>query len=95
MNELSRVLKPGGYILLSTHGESYSDRLNEGERRQFASGRLVVKNDVKAPGTNMCAAYHPPEYVREELGRGLELVEHVPQGAKGNPHQDLYVLCKP
>jgi SAM-dependent methyltransferase len=95
MNELSRVLKPGGYILLSTHGESYSDRLNEGERRQFASGRLVVKNDVKAPGTNMCAAYHPPEYVREELGRGLELVEHVPQGARGNPHQDLYVLRKP
>jgi SAM-dependent methyltransferase len=95
MQELARVVKPGGYILLSTHGESYSNRLNNGERRQFASGRLVVKNNVKAPGSNTCSAYHPLAYVREELTPGLELVEHVPQGAKGNPHQDLYVLRKP
>jgi SAM-dependent methyltransferase len=95
MNELARVLKPGGHILLSTHGESYSHRLNHLERRQFASGRLVVKNNVKAPGSNTCSAYHPLAYVREELAQGLELVEHVPQGAKGNPQQDLYVLRKP
>jgi len=95
INELSRVLKPGGNILLSTHGESYSHRLNEVERSQFASGRLVVKNNVKAPGSNTCAAYHPPAYVRDELARGLDVVEHVPEGAKGNPHQDLYVLRKP
>jgi hypothetical protein len=69
--------------------------LNNGERRQFASGRLVVKNNVKAPGSNTCSAYHPLAYVREALTPGLELVEHVPQGAKGNPHQDLYVLRKP
>jgi hypothetical protein len=80
---------------LSTHGESYVHRLNGSESRQFAGGRLVVKNNLKAPGSNSCSAYHPLAYVREELTRGLELVEHVPQGAKGNPHQDLYVLRKP
>jgi SAM-dependent methyltransferase len=95
VKELTRVLKPGGYLLLSTHGESYSHRMNESELRQFASGRLVVKNDVKAPGSNSCSAYHPPAYVREDLARGLSLIEHVPEGAKGNPHQDLYVLRKP
>jgi SAM-dependent methyltransferase len=95
MHELTRVLKPGGHLLMSTHGESYSDRLTEGERRRFASGLLVVKNDLKAPGSNTCAAYHPAEYVREELARGLELLEHVSQGARGNPHQDLYVFRKP
>lgn len=95
--ELSRVLKPGGHILVSTHGESYSDRLNKRERLQFANGHLVVKNDVKAPGSNTCAAYHPPAYVVEKLaqGIGLDLVEQVPQGARGNPHQDLYVFRKP
>jgi SAM-dependent methyltransferase len=95
MDELARVVKPGGHVLLSTHGESYLDRLNEDERRQFASGRVVVKNNVKAPGSNTCAAYHPAAYVRDVLAPRLQLVEHVPEGARGNPHQDLYVLRKP
>lgn len=94
MTELARVVKPGGHLLISTHGESYSGRLNGAERRRFASGGLVVKNDVGAPGTNMCAVYHPFEYVRGHLLVGLELVEFQPQGALGNPHQDLYVLHK-
>lgn len=93
--ELARVLKPGGHLLLSTHGESYSHRLNETERRQFESGRLVVKNDVKSPGSNTCAAYHPFAYVRDRLSVGLECVDFVQEGARGNPHQDLYVLRKP
>jgi SAM-dependent methyltransferase len=95
VNELARVLKSGGHLLVSTHGESYSHRLNPAEHREFAAGRLVVKNDVKAPGSNMCAAYHPFDYVRERMSGGLELVDFVPEGARGNPHQDLYVFRKP
>jgi SAM-dependent methyltransferase len=95
MSELSRVLKPGGHLLVSTHGESYSHRLNGAERLRFASGYLVVKNDVKAPGSNMCAAYHPFAYVLDRMSRGLELVDFTPQGAMGNPHQDLYVFRRP
>jgi SAM-dependent methyltransferase len=95
MTELSRVLKPGGHLLVSTHGESYAHRLNAAEGLEFASGHLVVKNEVKAPGTNMCAAYHPFAYVLDRMSVGLELVEFNPQGARGNPHQDLYVFRKP
>jgi SAM-dependent methyltransferase len=94
MSELARVVKPGGHILLSTHGESYSGRLNGVERRRFYGGALVVKNDLNAPGSNTCSAYHPFAYVRDHLAIGLELVEFQPRGARGNPHQDLYVLHK-
>lgn len=69
--------------------------MNAQELRQFSAGGLVVKNNVKSPGSNTCAAYHPPDYVREQLARGLELLEFVPEGARGNPRQDLYVLRKP
>ena len=93
--ELTRILKPSGLLILTTHGESYAERLNASELARFARGELVVKNNVKAPGTIACSAYHPAAYVRGELATGLDLVEHVPDGAAGNPHQDLYLFRKP
>jgi SAM-dependent methyltransferase len=95
VRELSRILRPGGHLLISTHGEAYAARLSPDESKRFAAGELVVKNNLKAPGSNTCAAYHPFAYVRDLLASGLELVEFVPTGAKGNPRQDLYVLRKP
>lgn len=95
IGELARVVKPGGHLVISTHGERYIHRLNDQERRDFDAGRLVVKNNTKAPGSNMCSAYHPVAYVRDHMAPGLELVEFIPEGAKGNPRQDLYILRKP
>jgi SAM-dependent methyltransferase len=92
MRELTRVLKPNGHLLFSTHGERYTHRLNAEERHRFAAGELVVKNNVKTPGSNTCSAYHPPAYVRDHLAGELELVDFVAEGALGNPYQDLYVL---
>ena len=95
IDELARVLKPSGHIVVSTHGEAYLDRLSPSERRQFAVGDLVVKNNTKAPGSNTCSAYHPPPYVRNVLGAALATVSYVPRGATGNPQQDLWVFKKP
>jgi SAM-dependent methyltransferase len=94
MEELARVLKPGGYLLFTTHGEHYLDMLSEGERDAFEAGNVVVRYDEVA-GTNMCSTFHPQSYVRAELTKGLEIVDFLPKGAKGNPYQDLYLLRKP
>lgn len=93
MAELTRVLRPDGYLALTTHGEAYLPRLDAGERARFARGELVVRWGRLA-GTNLCAAYHPPEYVREHLAADFELVDFVREGAKGNPQQDQYLLRK-
>ena len=95
MKELARILKPDGHLLISTHGESYARRLNAEERQRFTAGQLVVKNNLSAPGSNTCSAYHPAAYVQEKLADGLTVVDFVPEGAKGNPSQDLYVLRRP
>jgi SAM-dependent methyltransferase len=92
-DELLRVLRPGGLLLLTTHGRSYAPRLDPDERARFERGELVVRwSDV--PGTNLCSAYHPESYLRETFAQGFAFLELDPEGARGNPTQDLVVLRK-
>lgn len=93
IEELARVLKPSGVLIISTHGERYRGELDAADRARFDAGQLVVV-EAEDAGSNACGAYHPANYVRTELAAGLEVVEHVPEGAKGNPHQDLWVARK-
>ena len=94
IDELGRVLRPRGALLLTTHGGRYRDRLTPLERERFDRGRLVVRWP-EAAGSNLCSAFHPPAYVRERLAARFEIVDFVPEGAAGNPHQDLYLLRRP
>lgn len=94
IDELARVLRPAGYLLLTTHGERYLDRLTSKERADFLAGQVVVRWEEVA-GTNLCTTFHPEAWVRRKLARGLEVLDFVPEGAKGNPHQDVYLLRKP
>jgi SAM-dependent methyltransferase len=94
IGECLRVLKPEGYLLLSTLGEYYAslDRLNEAERRSFAEGDVVVLYEHSA-GTSLCSAYHPPEYVHSRLAADFELVSFRPAGDDGR--HDIHLLRKP
>ena len=94
MDELARILKPSGFLIVTTHGERYLPQLIGDERQQFESGRLVVRHPGEV-GSNRCGAYAPEQFVRTTLARGLTVAEFVPHGATGNPYQDLVVFQKP
>ncbi len=94
MDELRRLLKPGGVLVLSTHGDAYRDQLLAAERSEYEAGHVVVRASATA-GSNACGVFHPPEFVRTRMGRGLELVDLVPEGSAGNPRQDLAVFRRP
>jgi SAM-dependent methyltransferase len=83
MTELSRVLRPGGYLVISTLP---LELLAENQR----TSQMVVCKGSEA-GANACLAYHSVAYVKEKLATGFELVEFI-QGGVG---QDFYLLRKP
>lgn len=74
MAELRRVLKPGGLLLFTVAGEAYRERLEPADAARYERGEEVVQFD-SARGTNLCIAYHPPDYVRERMLGGFDLVD--------------------
>ena len=94
IEELARVARPGGLVLVTVTGpELAGELLRPADRARFERGELVVKRSELA-GMNACAAYHPAGYIREELARGFELVEHAVSGAP-DVRQDAVLLRVP
>ena len=91
MQEIRRVVRPGGHVIFTTHGAHYLNELDPDDRTRFASGQLVIKREDR-PGSNVCGAYHPEAYVRDRLAHGFTVVDFVAEGAAGNPYQDLWLL---
>jgi SAM-dependent methyltransferase len=95
IEELSRIIVPGGLLLLTTHGDSYADRLDADERARYDSGEPVVRWP-RVAGSNLCTTFHPETYVRARLAPELELLELTPDGGTvGSRQQDLVVFRKP
>lgn len=93
IEELHRVIKPGGILMLTLSGRGDFHRLVESDRERFEKGELIVL-DAGFAGTNMCGVYHPPQYVAREWSDLFSLIEHVPKGAKGSPNQDLFIFIR-
>ncbi len=93
MQELRRVLRPGGLLLITTHGTGFTEHLSTSERARYDAGELVV-HWAGLAGSNLCSAFHPEAYLRGPFSDGFELLEFESRGALGNPPQDQVLLRK-
>ena len=92
-NELLRVLRPGGILLLTTQGSAFRAKMTAGERRRFDQGQLIERAKTTI-GHRTFSAFQPASYVTQLIGPHA-LLEHLP----GNPHpehpeQDVWIIRK-
>jgi SAM-dependent methyltransferase len=92
--ELTRVITPGGFLLVTTHGDSCFDGLDADEAARYRAGKLVVRSSHDL-GSNLCETYHPPVYFKAVAESLFAQVHHVPQGGPGQRAQDIWVLRTP
>jgi SAM-dependent methyltransferase len=92
MTELTRILKPGGLLVLTVHGTNYLPWLDAEESSRFESGQLVVR-EWGMSGSDFCAAFHPERYLRDTLARNLEILEYS-LAPKRDASQDAVLLLK-
>lgn len=93
LNELSRVLKPQGLIVLTLHGKAFREKLGQAELEQFEANQLVVRGQVKE-GHRTFIAFHPPEFVKK-WAAGFEILNHIPGQPIGKAiEQDVWILRK-
>jgi len=94
MDELIRILKPGGYLLLTlrTSLKDFYDFTPQ-ETEMFENGIPFVRNE-KLVGSNLCKSYTPEKYVREKLAKNLEIVDII-RDAAVDFRQDVVLFKKP
>jgi ubiquinone/menaquinone biosynthesis C-methylase UbiE len=94
IEELERVAKPGGQILITVKGNAVDLDFDPAERARFNAGEPVVRGAFQ--GSNFCAVAHPEPYVRNVLAERLEVVVVRPATDPDFDYgQDGYVLRVP
>jgi len=92
-DELMRVLKPGGILFITLHGNAFQEKLTKSERDDFDKGKLVVKSNTKE-GHRTFGAFQPPSFVKKLIGKN-KILEHIPGDIKnGRPQQDVWIIEK-
>jgi len=89
--EVRRVLKPRGLFICTLNGDASRSLLTPSEQSTYDRGEPVVRGEVTG-GTRCFIAYQPPAYVRNDLLREYDVVEHLPAPNLFGERQDVWVV---
>ena len=91
IEELKRILKPGGLLFLTTQGNAFKDKLTQSEKSDFDDGHLIVRGAVKE-GHRTFSSFHPNPFM-EKLFDSFVILKHISIENEGNV-QDVWIVRK-
>lgn len=94
MNELYRVLKPGGLLLITTQGSAFRNILTDTERKHFDEGLSVERAGVKE-GHRMFSAFQPEGFMRSLVSGNWNVLKFKEGSVQDwGAEQDTWILKK-
>lgn len=95
IEELVRITKPGGRLLLTTHGDAFKHKLSRSELVQYEAGALVVRGKVKE-GHRVFTTFHPPLFMQAFFQHFTNEIEcFLGKYINGKPEQDVWIIQLP
>ena len=94
IDELYKVIKPGGELLITTQGNAYKSRLTELEKEIFDSSQLVTRKYLNE-GNRLYSSFQPVGFMKELINGKFQVIEFIPGKIDNNePSQDSWLLKK-
>lgn len=95
MKEINRVLNSKGVLFLTTHGNSFKNKLTKYEAKSFDEGQLIV-HDYKKEGNRLFASYQPESFFKELIRtNNFKILRHIKGEIKNEkPQQDIWIITK-
>jgi ubiquinone/menaquinone biosynthesis C-methylase UbiE len=94
-NELYRVLKYDGIMLLTTQGDNFKVKLTDPELKRYNNDELIVRDKAKE-GHRTYSTFHPPAFIKN-LFNNTEILDHIEEKSENGKWlpQDIWIIKKP
>ncbi len=94
LSELARILKPGGVLMVTTHGDGYREILTPAQQTDYDKGELVIQ-EFEKEGHRLFAAFQPPTTFRNLFRQDFKEISHTPGRTESwGRQQDIWLLQK-
>jgi 2-polyprenyl-3-methyl-5-hydroxy-6-metoxy-1,4-benzoquinol methylase len=95
IEELQRIIKKDGILIMTTQGTSFRHKLLDLERQNFDKGELVLRENV-VEGHRLFSAFQPYDFVLNLIRNKFKVLEFIDGGGESleKTDQDMWVLEK-